>query len=232
MRAKQSESLARAVVSNQTGIHPDLKKFVNRYQMTEWQTAIPSHTQQAFAQTVEWLAKFPAHTPLILDSGCGVGQSTALLAIAYPEHLVVGVDRSADRLSRQPDLPDNATILRADLTGFWRLAAQANWQLAKHTVFYPNPYPKAKHVQRRWHAHPVFPSVIQLGGQFECRSNWLLYLEELAAALELYGIQATLHQLPATSEPISFFEKKYRDAQQTCWQLTADLFAARDLTVA
>ena len=36
--------------------------------------------------------------PVILDSGCGTGASTRKLANMHPQHLVIGVDRSAVRL--------------------------------------------------------------------------------------------------------------------------------------
>lgn len=38
--------------------------------------------------------------PVVLDSGCGTGRSSALLARCYPHLPVIGIDRSAVRLSR------------------------------------------------------------------------------------------------------------------------------------
>jgi tRNA (guanine-N7-)-methyltransferase len=43
---------------------------------------------------------------LILDAGCGVGHSTIQLARAFPDHWVIGVDQSEDRLSRKKPYPD------------------------------------------------------------------------------------------------------------------------------
>jgi tRNA-dihydrouridine synthase C len=48
------------------------------------------------------LAGWDGKAPLILDAGCGVGHSTIQLARAFPDHWVIGVDQSEDRLSRKP----------------------------------------------------------------------------------------------------------------------------------
>ena len=48
--------------------------------------------------------------------------------------------------------PKNLFLVRAELTDFWMLVArQSDWLVAKHYLLYPNPYPKSKHLQRRWH---------------------------------------------------------------------------------
>ena len=57
-------------------------------------------------------------------------------------------------------------------------AARADICLARHYVLYPNPWPKIGHLARRWHGHAVFPDLLALGGVFECRSNWRIYIEK------------------------------------------------------
>jgi tRNA (guanine-N7-)-methyltransferase len=57
----------------------------------------------------------------------------------------------------------------------------------------------------------------------ESRSNWRIYLEELAQALELLqGKPAALEDLPA-GEPLTPFERKYRDSGQSLYRLRLDL---------
>ena len=61
----------------------------------------------------------------------------------------------------------------------------------KSTLFlYPNPWPKKKHLGRRWHGAPVFPALVKLGGELEMRSNWQTYLDEFALALACLQIPA------------------------------------------
>ncbi|GAB0491238.1 hypothetical protein MMPV_002490 [Pyropia vietnamensis] len=69
-----------------------------------WAAARPvaAHTAAAFETAASWLAA-PARAgrPLVLDSGCGTGTSTrALAAGRHADAVVIGVDRSHVRLSR------------------------------------------------------------------------------------------------------------------------------------
>ncbi|MGY6588586.1 MAG: tRNA (guanine(46)-N(7))-methyltransferase TrmB [Wenzhouxiangella sp.] len=160
---------------------------------------------------------------LIIDAGCGTGHSTRALALADPLAHVIGVDQSADRLSRAPDLPDNARLLRAELADFWRLLLAAGWPVEQHYLFYPNPWPKPAHLKRRWHAHPVFPCLLAIGGRLELRTNFLLYAKEFQQALHYSGhADASLLQLPV-EEPVSPFERKYRDSGHPLYQVIVDL---------
>ena len=89
---------------------------------------LPPHTHDAFGELTAWLDA-AGERPLILDSGCGTGLSTRALALAHPQSLVLGVDRSGDRLGRRlgphktgkDAVPPNALLLRAELATLWRM---------------------------------------------------------------------------------------------------------------
>jgi tRNA G46 methylase TrmB len=156
-----------------------------------------------------------AVTGLVLDSGCGTGASTRQIARAFPDCMVIGVDKSVERLRRGgidrfPQREGNAVWLRADLATFWRLAVAAGWRLRRHYLLYPNPWPKPAQLRRRWHAHPAFPELLRLGGELELRCNWEVYAQEFAlAANRVLGAQAQ----PTPLEPSTIsspFERKYR----------------------
>lgn len=225
-----SEFASRAITSNQMGVHADIPALVAKYWQHEFLKPVAEHSQAAFAQVAERLASFAG--PLILDSCCGVGESTAELAQRYPEALVVGIDKSAHRLGKHVFHKKASAhcgeymLVRADLNDFWRLAAAANWQPEHHFLLYPNPWPKKKHLVRRWHGAPVFPAFVQLGGTIELRSNWSIYVGEFALALACVGITAEVRQLPEQVEPITPFERKYQASGQPLWQLTANLAGA------
>lgn len=171
--------------------------------------------------------------------------STGSLAERYSDANIIGIDRSIHRLQKTTavknnlaEIAENACLIQAELVDFWRLALAANWRLERHTILYPNPYPKSAHMQRRWHGHGVFPTLMQLGGEIELRSNWPLYLEEFSAAVAAYndirlaslenseprqdirpkaiGLVETI----AADQPLTLFEKKYRDSGQTLYRLT------------
>ncbi|MDN6321134.1 MAG: tRNA (guanine(46)-N(7))-methyltransferase TrmB [Halomonas sp.] len=214
---------SRPVVSNQPGPHQDLARRVSRALAHPLRKPIAEHTQRTFAQAAEWFANRQA--PLLLDSGCGVGISTRQLAMQFPTHAVIGVDRSEDRLGRDHgELPENALLVRADLIDFWRLAYQNGWAPEHHYLLYPNPYPKAGHLKMRWHGHAVLPTLLALGGHLELRSNWSLYVEEFALAVaQVTGNQAIVSELAPKGDYLTPFEAKYAQSGQTLWRLSVDL---------
>lgn len=203
---------SRKVSSSQAGIHPRLPALLDRHRSTIWQQPLHPPTVEAFEQLQTCLGKTSG--PLILDSGCGTGASTRLLAERFPDCTVIGVDKSAARLARGgattfPRVENNEVLLRAELESFWRLAHSASWRLERHYLFYPNPWPKPAQLQRRWHAHPVFPVLLELGGRIEMRCNWKPYADEFAFALnQLSGSDVKLTAL-CIDVPASPFEKKY-----------------------
>ncbi|WP_417451793.1 tRNA (guanine(46)-N(7))-methyltransferase TrmB [Kordiimonas sp.] len=213
---------SKQILSNQDGVHPNLEKTALRHLNSVFRKPVSKHTQAAFDVVSE--AMTSSARPLILDSCCGVGDSSRVLARAYPSHWIVGVDKSGARLGREREEanPENLRLVRADLNDFFRLAANAGWRPERHYILYPNPWPKAEHLKRRWHGAPVFPDIIWLGGRLELRSNWRLYLEEFALALKLAGHTARVQAFDA-KEPITPFEAKYKKSGQPLWQLTAVL---------
>ncbi|MBA3980216.1 MAG: SAM-dependent methyltransferase [Alcanivorax sp.] len=215
---------SKPVASNQAGIHEDLERVVKRHLSSAWRAPVAAHTRAAFSEAEAWSRERPG-APLILDSGCGTARSSRWLAQQHPEAKVIGLDQSAHRLARAESGPDNLLLVRAECADFWRLAEEAGWQLEAHYLLYPNPWPKAAHLKRRWHGHPVFPTMLGLGGRLMLRSNWGLYLQEMQAALALAGISASLDMLSAAAlgEPLTDFELKYRESGHDLWQLTAEL---------
>lgn len=62
------------------------------------QRPIAKHTREAFDKVSNYI--LDNKTPIVLDSGCGTGRSSMLLGEMYPSHVVIGIDRSMARLSR------------------------------------------------------------------------------------------------------------------------------------
>lgn len=213
--------------SAQSGVHEQLVRHVQRHLAEPFRKPCLDYNRAAFEAS---LAGWDRNAPLILDAGCGVGHSTIQLARAFPDHWVIGVDQSADRLSRRkpyPDalLPKNMVFVRADLVDYWRLMSDAGLRLARHYILYPNPWPKIGHLARRWHAHPVFPFIPRLGGVLECRTNWRVYIEEFACALGLATGREVAWETFEAPAPLTPFERKYRDSGQTLFRLVCDLDA-------
>ncbi len=206
---------------------------------------------------------------VILDSGCGKGLSTISLAAKFPNIPVIGIDRSFHRLShnrlyrnaieedndnddegdsaidnnsqvsQKVDDQQNVLFVRAELSDFWLLASQSDWIIHSHYLLYPNPYPKSKHLGRRWHCHPSFPFIIALGGTLVVRSNWDIYCREMLSALKAIvnakafpNVTANINDVseyqPAmdgVNKYLTHFERKYILAGVKVYELKVDLGA-------
>lgn len=280
---------ANSVTSNQETIHKDLEKVVRKYARTTFLRPIADHTREAFAEAETFVEKFygkngdpgtasgvtnairdgapganaeTAPRAVILDSGCGTGESTIHIARRYPNIPVIGIDKSGMRLTKAgnpaqtagEDVPPNAFWIRAELLDFWRLALErvqaGEWTIPYHAVYYPNPWPKQSEATRRFHMHPIFPTLLSLGETIELRTNWEIYAREFAEAAriatkELYRFPALRFEddkveinkgdsrsragMTITCEsfdpenPETAFERKYKDAGQKLWRVVVAL---------
>ena len=187
-----------------------------------------------------------AQLTVILDSGCGTGESTIHIARRFPSIPVIGIDKSCARLNKAgnpsqtlgEDVPPNAFWIRAELLDFWRLALErvqaSEWTIPYHAVYYPNPWPKQSEATRRFHMHPIFPTLLALGKVIELRTNWEIYAREFAEAAKIVLNENaesadTNATVPANAQitcesfdpvaPETAFERKYKEARQTLWRV-------------
>jgi tRNA (guanine-N7-)-methyltransferase len=228
--AIDSMSPSRPVSSNQAHTHPGLAATVRKHLTTAHRKPVADHDRAALQELQGHLANDPR--PLVLDSFCGTGQSTALLASRHPAHLVVGVDKSANRLGRHSGSDGDYLLLQADCPGLWALLAQAGLGVDFHYLLYPNPWPKSRHLQRRVHGHPGFAALLQLGGLVELRSNWQLYVEEFGLAMQLAGHPGRVFRLPqpGNAPDMTLFERKYRLSGHALWAFQVNLDPREDVS--
>lgn len=212
---------SRIIVSNQQGLNEQLDEVVLKHLKHAFRKPYQKHTLDAFKSCEKWVEQ--QGKPIIFDSCCGVGESTYHLAKKHPDAIILGLDKSADRLGKHPQLvTDNYRLEQVNLNDFWRLAVEAGWELTHHYLLYPNPWPKAKHLQRRWHGSAVFPAILQLGGTLELRSNWFTYIHEFARALELASQSCHVDEYQSESA-ITPFERKYWASGQKSLRLLSEL---------
>lgn len=213
---------SRIVESSQTVEHSALEETVRKHLAHDFRKPVSEHTREAFHRVEEAIHR--SGCPVVLDTGCGTGESTVRLAELHPGTLVVGIDKSAHRLYRSAAHTGNGgnyILVRADLVDFWRLTAEANWPVYKQYLLYPNPWPKPDHLMRRWHGHPVFGSILATGGDMELRSNWRVYVEEFAKA---YAIATGVQESPEDFSPVEYispFERKYALSGQNLYRFVA-----------
>ncbi|MDB4542416.1 methyltransferase domain-containing protein [Pseudomonadales bacterium] len=215
---------SRIIASAQEGVHERLESTVTKHLATNFGKPISKFNSDNYDSAMRQINR----EKIIFDSGCGNGRSTFQLARNNPDAFVIGIDKSAARLSKSrnnkgeqdPSEIDNYCLVRADLIDFLRLASNDGIALHKHYFLYPNPWPKSQHLQRRWHGSPVFKDIIQLGGVFEVRSNWKIYAEEFKVSLGIAGITSMVSEMNHDNHHyISDFEAKYHRSGQALWQL-------------
>ena len=215
---------ASPVRSAQTAPHPGLARVLTRHFTKCWAAPLHAPSLAMFARLDA--VQSGSSAPLLLDSGCGTGESSLRLARLFPGHLVIGIDQSAARLRRlAPDgfaVHGNCILVRAELGSFWRLFNARGLKADQHWLLYPNPWPRTLHLKRRWHGHPVFPSLLATTSRIELRSNWRLYLEEFDLALAYTRCWRTHIEALPGAEPISPFERKYLAAGQALWRLSGE----------
>lgn len=232
-----SQNKVRSVNSNQEGLYKDLEKTVRKYATTKYLRPIANHTLEAFTEVQKFIHNFYSSNPnkplkIILDSGCGTGESTIHLAKRFPHFPVIGVDKSAMRLTKTSklicdgkslDIPSNAFWVRAELLDFWRLTQNeidnSNWEIIFHTIYYPNPWPKQSEATRRFHLHPIFPTLVNLGNKIELRTNWDIYAKEFASAAKILSSKNVQCNSFFPESPETAFERKYKESKQQLWQV-------------
>lgn len=220
---------------------------------------IAAHTRAAFSEVKKYAEDFfpngviPHHHQsstsepgLILDSGCGTGRSTRLLGERHPQDLVIGVDRSLTRISknmghissdgdsfvRTIEGQPNVLLVRAELSSFWRLLVDEGWAFRRQYILYPNPYPKPRRLKSRFYAHPIFPILLSVGSDVVVRSNWQGYLKEFATsaryASDCCADGSLCHIESVGPYPIVItdgasaltnFERKYYDCGESVYEL-------------
>ncbi len=216
---------SRPVRSAQAAPHPRLDEVVRRHLATPWRQPLHPPSIEAFG-ALESLLDGDERNRLVLDSGCGTGASTRFLADRHPGDVVIGVDQSAARLASSgaangPVRVGNRVLVRAELATFWRLALDAGWPLRRHYLLYPNPWPKAAHLRRRWHGHPVFPAMLALGGRLVLRTNWKVYVDEFAQAVGLVRGKSVTVTRVDRPEGVSPFELKYAQSGHPLFEVIA-----------
>lgn len=213
---------SRPVYSQQTGISEQLPTLVRKHLDTLYRKPLQPFSLKLFEQLQRIVIDL--EMPVILDSGCGNGDSSRQLAIRFPDCLVIGLDKSQHRLNKYLRgkllyQQDNLLLARADLVDTWRQVATADWHVEQHFLLYPNPWPRPDQVKRRWHGHPVFPALLAIPGRIELRTNWKIYAEEFKQALTIADRKAIIEQVTPTA-CISPFERKYQASNHSLYRLT------------
>jgi len=160
-------------------------------------------------------------SPVDLEIGCGVGLHAITYCQKYPKRNVIAVDRSRLRIHKMKKtiesiggLPNLVVVCEdADKFVVHEIKEQSIENLF---LLYPNPYPKEKQANKRWHQMPLMSCLLDKlvkGGTVHLVTNMEFYAAEAKKYfMEVWKLQVEhekifQHQLPFA--PRTHFEKKY-----------------------
>ncbi len=135
-------------------------------------------------------AVFGRQAPRIFEIGFGMGETSAAIAAAHPENDYLGVEvhtpgvGSLCKLVAEGQI-SNQRIIQHDAVEVLRDMIPAQ-SLAGVHIFFPDPWPKARHHKRRLIQAPLIAllsSRLQVGGYLHCATDWENYAEQMLAVL-------------------------------------------------
>lgn len=164
------------------------------------------------AQPLDVAAAFGRTAPLVLEIGFGMGETTAKIAQTRPEANFLGVEVFAAGVGALCMRIDelglrNLRIVQHDAVEVVRdmLAPDS---LAGVHIYFPDPWPKARHHKRRLVAAPfiaLLASRIAPGGYLHCATDWEHYAAQMLGVLGSEPLLVNVHDgyAPAPANPLT-----------------------------
>lgn len=134
---------------------------------------------------------FGRRAPLVLEIGSGMGDATAAMAAADPARDYLAVEVFPPGLGNllavveEQDLP-NVRVAQGDALHLVRHMLAEGSLDAVH-VYFPDPWPKARHHKRRLiqpDTVALLRSRLAVGGVLHCATDWADYAEQMAEVLD------------------------------------------------
>jgi len=135
-------------------------------------------------------AAFGRQAPRILEIGCGMGETTALIAAAHPANDYLGIEvhtPGVGSLLKEIATRElgNLRVIQHDAVDVVRDMLPAA-SLAGIHVFFPDPWPKKRQQKRRLIQPPfvaLLASRLAPGGYLHCATDWEDYAGQMLAVL-------------------------------------------------
>lgn len=150
-------------------------------------------------------AAFGRQAPRILEIGCGMGETTAIIAAAHPQHDYLGIEVHTPGVgSLFKEIATrgltNLRVIQHDAVEVVRDMLPAG-SLAGIHIYFPDPWPKKRHHKRRLVQPPfvaLLASRLAPGGYLHCATDWEEYAQQM---LEVLGAEPLLENTAAGFAP-------------------------------
>ena len=171
MNLPANEPQSAAILDKQTLRHRHIQSFVHRRshfskaQQAAYTRLLPVWGVSYSQQTIDFNGVFGNANPVVLEIGCGMGETTAAIAKACPNINFLGIEvynaGVATLLQRIETLGlTNLRLIQHDAVDVLRDMIPSN-SLAGVHIFCPDPWPKARHLKRRLVQPPFIDSLTQ-----------------------------------------------------------------------
>lgn len=174
------------------------------------------------AATLDTIALFGREAPVVLEIGSGMGDTTAAMAAADPGRDYLAVEVHLPGIAHLLTLIDdagltNVRVAHGDALDLVRRVVAPDSLDAVH-VFFPDPWPKARHHKRRIVAPEhvaLLRSRLRIGGTLHCATDWASYAEQMLEVVAgdpgLTNVSAGYTPRPA-HRPVTKFEARGLEA--------------------
>jgi tRNA (guanine-N7-)-methyltransferase len=164
------------------------------------------------AHPLDLVAVFGRTAPTVLEIGFGMGETTAAIAHSRPDVNFLAIDVFAagcGALAKRIDemALRNVRVMQHDAVEIVRDMLVPDLLAGVH-IYFPDPWPKARHHKRRLVAPPfiaLLASRIAPGGYLHCATDWEHYAEQMRAVLSAEPLLENLHAsyAPAPRNPLA-----------------------------
>jgi tRNA (guanine-N7-)-methyltransferase len=182
-------------LDHQTPRRPIRSYVLRQGRMSNAQKRAYDHLLHRYAlayspQALDFKVAFSRIAPMILEIGCGMGETTAAIAQAHPQNDYLGVEvhspgvGSLLKLIEEKQLA-NIRIIQHDAVDVVEQMIRPE-SLAGIHVFFPDPWPKKRHHKRRLIQQrfvQLLVSRLAPGGYIHLATDWQDYAEQMLVVL-------------------------------------------------
>lgn len=198
-------------------------------QQRAWETLLPRYGIPFNENTLNLDQIFGRQAPKILEIGFGMGESTATIAQAHPDIDYLGIEVHTPGVGNLLNRIDtlglrNLRIIQHDAVAV--IKHMLAWDsLSGIHIFFPDPWPKARHHKRRLIQHALIARLCQClktGGYIHIATDWEDYavqiLQVLSQEPRLTNTAADYVPRPAY-RPLTKFEQRGLKLGHGIWDL-------------
>jgi tRNA (guanine-N7-)-methyltransferase len=165
-------------------------------------------------------AVFGRRAPRILEIGCGMGETTAIIAAAHPENDYIGIEvhtPGVGSLFKEIATREltNLRVVQHDAVEVVR-DMLAPGSLAGIHIYFPDPWPKKRHHKRRLIQGPFIAELaarLAPGGYLHCATDWEEYAQQM---LEVLGAEPLLENTVSAQANVSEANVESSGRSQNC----------------